>query len=81
MLTWRKSSCSSNGGQCVEVAFRWHKSSHSGPDGGDCIEVASGCPDLVPVRDSKDPHGPVLLFPAAAWTSFVAAVREGELPA
>ena len=27
------------------------------------------------VRDSKDPQGPALVFPAAAWTAFAAAVR------
>ncbi|MFF7991554.1 DUF397 domain-containing protein [Kitasatospora xanthocidica] len=58
----------------------WRKSSYSGDDGGDCIEVAPGFPGLVPVRDSKDPHGPVLLFPASAWDSFLHAVRAGELP-
>ncbi|MFF3003258.1 DUF397 domain-containing protein [Kitasatospora sp. NPDC057940] len=56
----------------------WRKSSYSGPDGGDCIEVASGLPTRIPVRDSKDPDGPVLAFPADAWRAFIAAVHEGE---
>jgi len=34
----------------------------------------------VPVRDSKDPEGPALVFPAAAWTAFLDAVKSGELP-
>ncbi|GAB7180565.1 DUF397 domain-containing protein [Kitasatospora sp. Ki12] len=59
----------------------WRKSSYSGNDGGNCIEVAPGFPGLVPVRDSKDPHGPALVFPAAAWEAFVTAVREGDFPA
>ncbi len=58
----------------------WRKSSYSNQDGGQCLEVADGLPALVPVRDSKDPHGPALLFPAAAWSSFVTAVKAGELP-
>ncbi|WP_107094763.1 DUF397 domain-containing protein [Streptomyces sp. XY431] len=37
-------------------------------------------PDVVPVRDSKDPSGPVLLFPSAAWSSFVSALRDGAIP-
>ncbi|WP_229928642.1 DUF397 domain-containing protein [Kitasatospora xanthocidica] len=45
------------------------------------MEVAPGFPDLVPVRDSKDPHGPALVFPAVAWEAFVTAVREGDFPA
>ncbi|MER8102861.1 DUF397 domain-containing protein [Kitasatospora sp. NPDC094016] len=55
----------------------WRKSSYSG-SGGTCVEVANGFTDVQPVRDSKDPHGPVLLFPSAAWQAFVTAVRTGE---
>ncbi|MFF2118704.1 DUF397 domain-containing protein [Kitasatospora sp. NPDC058184] len=36
---------------------------------------------VVPVRDSKDSHGPALVFQAAAWEAFVVAVRSGEFPA
>ena len=50
----------------------WHKSSYSG-DQGACVEVATAT-DAVAVRDSKDPSGPVLVFPAAAWTAFAGAV-------
>ncbi|WP_461061958.1 DUF397 domain-containing protein [Streptomyces pseudoechinosporeus] len=34
-------------------------------------------PGIVPVRDSKRPHGPVLVFPATAWGRFVAALSRG----
>ncbi|MFD0410125.1 DUF397 domain-containing protein [Kitasatospora sp. NPDC127116] len=40
--------------------------------------MAPGFPGLAPVRDSKDPDGPALVFPAEAWMSFVAAVRSGQ---
>ncbi|MFD5467846.1 DUF397 domain-containing protein [Kitasatospora sp. NPDC127059] len=40
--------------------------------------MSTSVPDVVPVRDSKDPRGPALAFPAEAWSSFVAAVRSGE---
>ncbi|MGW3231997.1 DUF397 domain-containing protein [Kitasatospora sp. NPDC001095] len=56
----------------------WRKSSYSGGTGGACIEVAEGFADVTPVRDSKDPSGPALLFPTAAWQAFVTAVRTGE---
>ncbi|MER7846625.1 DUF397 domain-containing protein [Kitasatospora sp. NPDC096077] len=80
-MIWRKSSYSGdNGGNCIEVAAAWRKSSYSGPDGGDCIEVAPGFPGLVPVRDSKDPHGPALLFPASAWSSFLSGIQAGDFP-
>jgi len=58
----------------------WRKSSHSNPDGGACLEVSDDFPALVPVRDSKQPHGPALLFEASAWSSFVTAVKNGQLP-
>ncbi|MEY2228015.1 MULTISPECIES: DUF397 domain-containing protein [Streptomyces] len=52
----------------------WHKSSYSDGTGGDCLEVADGHPDLVPVRDSKQPEGPHVVFHARAWATFVAAL-------
>ncbi|MEU9113296.1 DUF397 domain-containing protein [Streptomyces sp. NPDC048483] len=58
----------------------WRKSSYSNQDGGACIEVADDFPTVVPVRDSKNPHGPALLFEPAAWSSFVTAVKGGALP-
>jgi hypothetical protein len=58
---------------------QWHKSSYSGGEGGDCVEVADGYPGIVPVRDSKEPQGPVLVFPVASWTAFVVGVRAGSI--
>ena len=55
----------------------WRKSSRSNGDGGECVEVAENLPGLVPVRDSKDPHGPALVFTSAAWGSFIAGVKAG----
>ncbi|MER6912438.1 DUF397 domain-containing protein [Streptomyces sp. NPDC000594] len=49
----------------------WRKSSHSGGSGGDCLEVSDDLSGAVPVRDSKVPEGPVLVFRAGAWTAFV----------
>ncbi|MFJ1593936.1 DUF397 domain-containing protein [Kitasatospora albolonga] len=63
---WFTSSYSDNGGQCVEVATNLATAPHG----------------IVPVRDSKnDTTGPVLTIPAAAFTSFLAGVRAGELDA
>lgn len=62
---------------------RWFKSSYSS-NGGDCVEVAANLVasrGIVPVRDSKEPHGPALVFESCAWSSFVAAVKGGEFPA
>ncbi|MFD7220941.1 DUF397 domain-containing protein [Streptomyces sp. NPDC059892] len=59
-----------------ERVVGWRKSSYSGGSNGECLEVADGYAD-VPVRDSKSPLGPVLVFPAAGWAVFVAAVSSG----
>ncbi|MGW8975064.1 DUF397 domain-containing protein [Streptomyces platensis] len=58
----------------------WVKSSRSNGDGGYCVEVADDFSGIIPVRDSKDPHGPAIVFPAAAWSSFVTAVKDTDLP-
>jgi hypothetical protein len=58
----------------------WRKSSHSGVDNGDCVEVADGYPGVVPVRDSKHPHGPALLVPTGSWSAFVTGVKAEDFP-
>ncbi|MCR8575438.1 DUF397 domain-containing protein [Streptomyces sp. Isolate_219] len=58
----------------------WRKSSYSGSSEGSCIEVLDGHPSGVPVRDSKNPQGPAIVFAADGWIPFVDAVRNGELP-
>ncbi|SFE19436.1 protein of unknown function [Actinacidiphila alni] len=55
----------------------WRKSSYSGTNNDSCIEVADGHTSVVPVRDSKDPQGPALVFTADAWSAFVADVKAG----
>ncbi|MGA5195917.1 DUF397 domain-containing protein [Streptomyces exfoliatus] len=53
---------------------RWRRSSYSDGDGGNCLEVLDDVPGVVPVRDSKNPDGPVLLLPATAWSAFVTGI-------
>ena len=60
-------------------AVQWRKSTYS-TNGGDCIELGEGIPGAVPVRDSKDPQGPALVFSADAFAAFVTAVKRGEFP-
>ncbi|MBW1603085.1 DUF397 domain-containing protein [Streptomyces sp. JJ66] len=63
------------------TAAHWRKSSYSNQDGGACVEVSDDFSAVVPVRDSKEPHGPALAFPADGWASFVGAVKGGRLSA
>ncbi|MER6627564.1 DUF397 domain-containing protein [Streptomyces sp. NPDC000987] len=60
-------------------AVSWRRSSYSNSDGGQCVEVSDDFAAVVPVRDSKVPHGPVLVFPVGGWASFVGAVKSGRL--
>ncbi|MEV7088699.1 DUF397 domain-containing protein [Streptomyces sp. NPDC093085] len=64
-----------------KLPVRWRKSSYSGPNEGTCLEIGEGIPGIVPVRDSKNPHGPALGFPAHSFTAFVAGVKSGEFRA
>ncbi|MFJ2372165.1 DUF397 domain-containing protein [Streptomyces sp. NPDC087769] len=59
----------------------WRKSSYSGNEGGSCVEVLNDYPSGIPVRDSKTPHGPAVVFSSASWSSFTAAVKAGDIPA
>ncbi|MFJ8308247.1 MULTISPECIES: DUF397 domain-containing protein [unclassified Streptomyces] len=52
----------------------WRKSSYSGSDEGSCVEIADGH-SAVPIRDSKNPHGPALLIPAESFSAFIDALK------
>jgi hypothetical protein len=54
----------------------WSKSSRS--SNGDCVEVARLTGGQVGVRDSKAANGPVLVFTARDWRSFLGEVKEGD---
>ncbi|MBW5423436.1 DUF397 domain-containing protein [Streptomyces sp. BG9H] len=65
----------------ASILSGWRKSTYSGNEGGSCVEVLDGHPSGVPVRDSKAPHGPALVFPTAGWSSFITAIKSGHLTA
>ena len=56
----------------------WRKSSYSSGNGGACVEVAGNLPDVVAVRDSKNPEGPALVFTPEEWRAFLDGVRAQE---
>ncbi|MFC8367088.1 DUF397 domain-containing protein [Streptomyces sp. NPDC057239] len=58
----------------------WRKSSYSDGGQNNCVEVADGLTAVVPVRDSKATDGPVLRFPATAWTAFLNTIKDPGHP-
>lgn len=55
----------------------WRKSTRS-QSNGQCVEVAANLAEVVAVRDSKDPSGPVLTFTPQQWQLFLNDVKAGD---
>ncbi|MET0522835.1 MAG: DUF397 domain-containing protein [Jiangellaceae bacterium] len=55
----------------------WRRSSRS-VGNQDFVEVADNLPDVVAVRDSRNPAGPVLIFTLREWAAFVGGAKDGE---
>jgi hypothetical protein len=58
-------------------ALNWRKSSYSGNNGGQCVEAAAR--QVVLVRDSKNPHGPVLEVTPEMWHKFIMYLKNNAL--
>lgn len=56
----------------------WRRARRCGPNGGNCVEVNTTS-SVVGVRDSKALAGPVLIFGAAGWRSFVSAATQDNV--
>lgn len=54
----------------------WRKASFSG-ESGSCVEFAK-FGDMIGVRDSKDPDGPVLHFTQAEILAWLKGAKAGE---
>lgn len=55
------------------TGYTWFKSSYSNGD-QNCVECAV-VPNVVPVRDSKNPNGPALVVSKASWGAFLGLVK------
>lgn len=61
--------------------IKWVKSSYSG-NGGQCVEWApeyASATAIVPVRDSKQPGGPVLMVSAGAFAGLVQLAKGADV--
>jgi hypothetical protein len=56
-------------------SLNWKKSTAS--ESGGCVEVAK-TESFVHVRDSKNPKGPKLAFPATEWKAFLVGLHGDE---
>ncbi|MGW5651101.1 DUF397 domain-containing protein [Streptomyces humi] len=54
---------------------QWRRSSYTNADGGNCVEVSDGFPGMVPVRDSKNASGPVVILQDGAWQLFIDGLK------
>ncbi|WP_433372861.1 DUF397 domain-containing protein [Streptosporangium sp. CA-115845] len=59
-------------------AADWRKSSRSNAS-GDCVEVARLSGGQIAVRDSKNLHGPALMFEGVVFAAFLKAIKAGQL--
>jgi hypothetical protein len=57
----------------------WRKGRYSHESDGACVEVADNLTGIVPVKDSKDPEGPALVFTRDAWAAFVADLEAARM--
>ncbi|REK84582.1 DUF397 domain-containing protein [Streptomyces inhibens] len=63
-----------------EIVSEFRKPSYSNQQ-GDCVEVAHTADGGRVVRDSKELDGGALFCPPSQWTSFLGAVKAGQVPA
>lgn len=61
-----------------DPAGGWHKSTYSG-SGNNCVEVRTTGPGIA-VRDSKKPHGAILVFTPSQWRAFTRSIKVGGQP-
>jgi Domain of unknown function (DUF397) len=55
----------------------WRKARRSSHNGG-CVEIAANLPGVTAVRDSKRPEGGAHVVDRAAFTAFLADVKDGR---
>jgi hypothetical protein len=59
------------------TGLAWKKSQRSGPQ-GNCVEMAQLPGGGIAMRNSRDPHGPALVFTHAEMEAFIGGAQDGE---
>jgi hypothetical protein len=55
----------------------WRKASRSTVQNDSCVEVAEGA-NVVALRDSKDPSGPMLIISNSDFRHFMSVLKKSE---
>ena len=55
----------------------WKKSRHSNSQGA-CVELAGLPGGGIALRNSRDPHGPALIYTPAEIDAFIRGAKDGE---
>jgi hypothetical protein len=61
----------------LSPGITWRKSPYSADN--HCVQIGELPGGGVAVRDSKDPHGPVLRFTAEEWAAFRLGITTGAI--
>ncbi|HEX8630795.1 MAG TPA: DUF397 domain-containing protein [Catenuloplanes sp.] len=62
----------------LPAALAWQKSRRSNPS-GNCVELAVLPDDAgIAMRNSRDPHGPALIYTPAEIHAFILGARDGD---
>ncbi|MFD3580807.1 DUF397 domain-containing protein [Streptomyces sp. NPDC058644] len=66
-------------GVCADAleGVTWVKSRHSNAD-GNCVELALLPGGDVALRNSRDPHGPALIYTRGEIAAFITGAKDGE---
>ncbi|MEU2854988.1 DUF397 domain-containing protein [Streptomyces syringium] len=60
----------------MQHGFQFRKSRFSNAE-CECVEIATNVADVVAIRDSKIPDGPIIRLSPASWHTFHTALLNG----
>jgi hypothetical protein len=58
-------------------ALQWQKSRRSNPS-GNCVEMAVLPSGGIAMRNSREPHGPMLIYTVEEIAAFIGGARDGD---